>query len=128
MYKLFNNQLESNKEKSEHSLEKVWSLIDEFRVQLKESGLDVIDRNFRKDIFFSDVAEAGIPVISDGLDGARISFKKSSFESHGIERDGFYNLKLWFTNGLERPDNEIRQKIKPKWDELMKKHFPTSTD
>jgi hypothetical protein len=121
-------QLENNQEKIRHTLENVWSLLSEFQVSLKDLGCDVIDRNFNKECFLKETAEAGIPIISDGLDGARISFKKSSFERNGIERDGFYNLKLWFTNGLQNPDNEIRQKIQSKWDELMKKHFLTSTD
>ena len=128
MYKLFDSQLESNKEKSEHSLEKVWNLIFEFQVCLKDLGCDVTDRNFNKELFLKETAEAGIPVISDGLDGARISFKKSSFERYGMEKHGFYSLNLWFTNGLQNPDNEMRQKIQSKWDELIKKHFSISTD
>ncbi|MFA4942116.1 MAG: hypothetical protein WC564_00560 [Patescibacteria group bacterium] len=128
MKKLFEYQSKNNQEIIKHSLEDVWNLISEFQGCLKDLGLNVRESNFNKEYFFKETAEAGIPVISDGLDGARISFKKSSFERHGIERDGFYNLKLWFTNGLQNPDNEIRQKIQSKWDELMKKHFLTSTD
>ncbi len=128
MYKLFDNQLEFSKERPERSLEKVWNLIFEFQIDLKDLGCEVIDRNFNKEFFLEETAVAGIPVISDGLDGARISFKKSSFERHGIERDGIYSLNLWFTNGLQNPDNEIRQKIQSKWDELIKKYFSTSTD
>lgn len=118
-----NNQIESYKEKPEHSLEKVWCVIQEFQICLKDLGLNVIDRNFRKEAFFSETAEAGIPVISDGLDGARISFKIKSFEKHGVKRDDFYNLYLWFTNGLQEPDNQIRQRIQLEWDKLMKRHF-----
>jgi hypothetical protein len=123
MNEFLNNPLDANKERAENSLEKIWAIIEEFQICLKDLGLNVVDRNFCKERFFSETAEAGIPVISDGLDGARISFKQSSFERHGIERDGFYNLKLWFTNGLEKPDNEMRQKIQLKWDELINKHF-----
>lgn len=128
MEKLSGHQLENNQEKIKRPLENIWNLVSEFQVCLKDLGCDVIDRNFSKECFLKETAQAGIPVISDGLDGARISFKKSSFERYGIERDGFYNLKLWFTNGLQNPDNEIRQKIQSKWDELMKKYFSTSTD
>lgn len=128
MEKLSEYPLENNQEKIKCSLENMWNLVSEFKVCLKDLGCNVIDRNFNKECFLKETAEGGIPVISDGLDGARISFKKLSFERHGIERDGFYNLNLWFTNGLENPDNEIRQKIQSKWDELMKKYFPTSTD
>jgi hypothetical protein len=126
MEKLIVNQLENNEEKIKHSLENVWDLIYEFQNCLKDLELDVIDRNFNKEFFLRDTAEAGIPVISNGLDGARISFKKSSFEKYGVEREGFYNLSLWFTNGLQDPDNQTRQKIKSKWDELMEKHFSIS--
>ena len=126
MEKLIVNQLENDEEKIKHSLENVWDLIYEFQNCLKDLELDVIDRNFNKEFFLRDTAEAGIPVISNGLDGARISFKKSSFEKYGVEREGFYNLSLWFTNGLQDPDNQTRQKIKSKWDELMEKHFSIS--
>lgn len=123
MNEYLNKELGANKEQPENSLEKVWDLLKEFQTCLKDLELDVIDRNFQPERFFSETAEAGIPVVSNGLDGARVSFKKSSFERHGIERDGFYNLNLWFTNGLESPDNETRQKIQSKWDELMSKYF-----
>lgn len=123
MNELSTNSLEPVREKPEQSLEKVWSLLEELQINLRSLGLDVTGRNFRKEVFFSETAEAGVPVVSDGLDGARVSFKKRSFERYGIKRDEFYNLKLWFTNGFEKPDNEIRQKIQASWDELMKKHF-----
>lgn len=128
MEKISGHQLVNNQEKTKNSLENMWNLIFEFQGCLKDLGCDVIDRNFNKESFLKETAEAGIPVISDGLDGARISFKKRSFEKHGIERDGFYNLNLWFTNGLQKSDNEMRQKIQSKWDELMKKHFSIPTD
>lgn len=123
MEKLDNYLLTNNQEKIKHSLENVWNVIFDLQTCLKDLELDVIDRNFNKEVFLKDTAEAGIPIISDGLDGARISFKKSSFDRHGVERDGFYNLTLWFTNGLQNPNNEIRKAIQSKWDELMKKYF-----
>lgn len=123
MEKNFHKQLESNKKLEGGSLDRVWDLIAEFQNSLRNLKLNVIDRNFHKKFFLSDSAEAGIPVISDGLDGARVSFKKGLFEKYGIEKDGFYNLKLWFTNGLEKPDNEIRQTIQSEWDKLLDKYF-----
>ncbi|HNX10975.1 MAG TPA: hypothetical protein PKI61_02440 [bacterium] len=123
MNNLFNESLEANKENKKNSLEDVWDLLEEFKDSLKQLGLDVTERLFCREYFFDDRAKSGIPVVSDGLDGARVSFNKKSFEKHGIEIEGFRTLNLWFTNGFEKPENKIRQKIQAKWDELMKKYF-----
>jgi len=66
---------------------------------LKEMGFDVQDRFISLDMLKNPTAIAGFPLVSDGANAIRVSYEK--------ER----GLVIWFTNGLEDPDDPRRQEV-----------------
>lgn len=63
---------------------------------LKKIGLEVIDDLITEDEL---AKELPFPIVRDGLDGIRATYSK---------RRG---LKIWFTNGFEKPDDPKRIEI-----------------
>ncbi len=66
---------------------------------LRDLGFDVIDRFINIDTLSRPTAEAGFPIVNDGMQGIRASYS---------QRRGF---KIWFTNGFENPDSPRRQEV-----------------
>ena len=66
---------------------------------LKEMGFDVQDRFISLGMLKKPTAIAGFPIVSDGLGAIRVSYEK--------ER----GLVIWFTNGLEDPDDPRREEV-----------------
>ena len=66
---------------------------------LREMGLHPTDHLISEDILRNPTSEAGFPLVSDGLNGIRASYKKDQ------------GLVIWFTNSFENPDDLRRQEV-----------------
>lgn len=73
--------------------------------KLKELGLTPCDRFFNLETLQNPTSEFGFPIVEDGLNGIRVSYKKG-------------NLTLWFTNNFEDENNETRKKVQEIWNSL----------
>ena len=69
---------------------------------LREIGLNVLDRFITEDSLTSKMP---FPIVRDGVDGIRAEYSK---------REG---LKIWFTNGIEDPNNPKRREIEKRLNE-----------
>lgn len=99
-----------NFENSTNDSEKIYADFEKLRIianLLREMGLEVIDRFVTLESLKDPMSEYGFPIVRNGIDGIRVSY----FKNEG--------LKVWFTNGFEDPNNNLRKEIESKLKEIL---------
>ena len=91
--------------RGQESFETQFARFEKFWNSLKEKGFDMFDLKIVKENL-----ECGkpVPVVHDGIDGARAYYRKST------------GIKIWYTNSFENPDNPKRKEIEVIWTEINK--------
>jgi hypothetical protein len=98
---ILNKNMKRIKEIIKEEYEKQTSIpqqkINKLSEYLKSLGLDV--RNYNLE---NPTNEAGNPIVNDGMNGIRVTYK---------DRNDKYQMKVWFTNLFDDPNNEIVKKV-----------------
>jgi hypothetical protein len=105
-YPEFSNNVEQN-EKPKLGLEQLPKVVE----YLQSLGLRSAIHDIEDAKQYLQTFGHSLPLVRDGVDGIRADYDKRRDE-----------LKIWFTNGYEDPENEQRQEIK-NW---IKENFTTS--
>ncbi|MFA6382271.1 MAG: hypothetical protein WCX08_03350 [Candidatus Buchananbacteria bacterium] len=95
---------EQKQRQLEASFDNAFHQLQEIATILAETGLNVRTYVSDPDMIKTEwMRNTAFPIVSDGLDGIRVSRNR--------ENSGFI---VWFTNGFEKPDNPQRQEITAK--------------